>query len=111
MRPAQTPRWAASATLSLEPAAGWTLAGTLRHVGRQYEDDLESDALPAANTLNLYAAMPLTRRVGLVLRGENVTGTRVVTRNQEGPNDIGTPRNVGGGQGGGELPLTMPRQR
>src|SRR3546814_16156145 len=94
MRPAQTPRWAASATLSLEPAAGWTLAGTLRHVGRQYEDDLESDALPAATTLNLYAAMPLTRRAGLVLRGDTVTRTRVVTRTPAGSIDLGQTRTL-----------------
>nr|WP_246427328.1 TonB-dependent receptor [Sphingopyxis panaciterrulae] len=94
MRPAQTPRWAASATLSLAPAAGWTLAGTLRHVGRQYEDDLESDALPAATVLDLYAAMPLAGRFGLVLRGENVAGTRIVTRNQDGSIDLGTPRTL-----------------
>jgi len=93
-RPAQTPRWAASATLDLRPADGWTFAGTLRHVGAQYEDDLESDVLKPATTLDLYAELPVTRRMGVVLRAENVTGARVMTRNQGGSIDLGTPRTL-----------------
>ncbi|SNS28500.1 TonB-dependent receptor plug domain-containing protein [Sphingopyxis indica] len=93
-RPAQTPRWAASATLSLAPAPGWSLAGTLRYVGAQYEDDLESDILDAATTLDLYAEVPLAQRARLVLRAENVTDTRVMTRNQGGSIDLGTPRTL-----------------
>jgi len=93
-RPAQTPHWAASATLSLAPAPGWSLAGTLRYVGAQYEDDLESDVLKAATTLDLYAEVPLAPRARLVLRAENVTDTQVMTRNQGGSIDLGTPRTL-----------------
>ena len=103
-RPAQTPRWAGSATLSWSPADDWLVAGTLRHVGLQYEDDLESDALPAATTLDAYAEVPLGQRFALVLRGENLTGETIVTRNQGGSIDLGTPRTVWAG-----VKLRLPR--
>lgn len=91
-RPAQTPKYAASATFSWRPRTGWLLATTLRHVGAQFEDDLETDLLPAATTLDAYAEMPLAGPFSLVLRAENLTDTEVVTRNQAGSIDLGAPR-------------------
>lgn len=91
-RPAQTPRWAAGASLAWTPAPGWRLAASLRHVGAQFEDDLETDVLPAATTLGGYAQVPLGARLALVLRGENLTGETVVTRNSGGSIDLGAPR-------------------
>ena len=96
-RPSQTPRWAAGASLAWTPAAGWLLAASLRHVGAQFEDDLETDVLPAATTLGAYAKVPLGRRLALVLRGENLTGERVVTRNSGGSIDLGAPRTLWAG--------------
>lgn len=93
-RPAQTPKLAASATLTWRPAPGWRVAATLRHVGRQFEDDLETDALPAATTLDGFAQIPLREDLALVLRAENVTDTRIVTRNQAGSIDLGAPRTL-----------------
>jgi vitamin B12 transporter len=97
MRPAQTPRIAASATLGWQPRPGWSLAATLRHVGEQYEDDLETALLPAATTLDLFAEVPLSERFALVLRAENVTDTEVITRDQGGSIDLGAPRTVWAG--------------
>lgn len=94
LRPAQTPRWAGSATLRYALPGRTTLAATLRHVGAQFEDDLESDILPAATTLDAYLEAPLTRRFALVLRGENLTGETIVTRNQGGSIDLGAPRTI-----------------
>ena len=96
-RPAQTPELAASATLSWQPRAGWRLALTAKHVGAQYEDDLQTDLLPAATTLDAFAALPLGNRLQLVLRGENLTGTQIVTRNQAGSIDLGAPRTLWAG--------------
>ena len=96
-RPAQTPKLAASGTLSWRPRDGWQLATTLRHVGRQFEDDLESDALASATTLDAFAQVPLARGFSLVLRGENLTDERIVTRNQGGSIDLGVPRTVWAG--------------
>ncbi len=96
-RPAQTPKLAVSGTLSWRPRDGWLLAATLRHVGAQFEDDLETGILPAATTLDAYAEVPLAGRFSLVLRGENLTDTDVITRNQNGSIDLGAPRTVWAG--------------
>nr|WP_228243227.1 TonB-dependent receptor [Porphyrobacter sp. GA68] len=93
-RPAQSPRWAASASLRYRFSGDGSLTATLRHAGAQFEDDLETDFLPAATTLNAYAEVPITGRFGLLLRGENLTGETVITRNQEGSIDLGAPRTV-----------------
>lgn len=96
-RPAQTPRLAASATLGVAPATGWDVSATLRHVGQQYEDDLQVDSLKAATTLDLFAQVPLPRGVSLVLRAENLFDTDIVTRNAGGSMDLGNPRTVWAG--------------
>lgn len=96
-RPAQTPKIAASATLGWHPRAGLDVSLTLRHTGAQFEDDLQTDALPAATTLGAYAEVPLAAPFSLVLRGENLTDTQVVTRNQAGSIDLGAPRTVWAG--------------
>ena len=96
-RPAQTPRIAASATLSWQPRPRWRLALTLKHTGAQFEDDLQTDLLPAATTLDAFAALPLGRHFQLILRAENLTDTEVVTRKQAGSIDLGTPRTLWAG--------------
>jgi outer membrane receptor protein involved in Fe transport len=96
-RPAQTPKVAASATLAWRPRDGVTLSATLRHVGAQFEDDLEIDTLRAATTLDAYFEAPLAGPFSLVLRGENLTDTDVITRNQGGSIDLGTPRTLWAG--------------
>ena len=93
-RPAQSPKWAMSGTLSYTPAPGWTLATTLRHIGKVYESDLESDVLRAATTLDAFAEIPLAGHFSAVLRGENLFDEKVVTRNSGGSTDLGTPRTL-----------------
>ena len=92
-RPAQTPRAAASATL------GWSddttrVAATLRHVGKQFEDDLNVDRLPPATTVDFVARHAISRAVTIGLRAENLFDAKVVTRNQSGSQDLGTPRTL-----------------
>jgi vitamin B12 transporter len=96
-RPAQVPKFAASTTLAWRPDEGWLLAATLRHTGMQFEDDLETDRLPATTTLDAVATLPLGKRVSVVLRGENLTGETIVTRNQGGSIDLGVPRTLWAG--------------
>ncbi|MFZ9396629.1 MAG: TonB-dependent receptor plug domain-containing protein, partial [Erythrobacter sp.] len=90
--PPPPPPTAASASLGWAPCNRCELAATLRHVGAQFEDDLETDVLPAATTLGVFAQLPLTEKLGFVLRAENLTGERVVTRNSGGSIDLGAPR-------------------
>ena len=96
-RPAQTPAFAASASAAYRFGLRSFASLSLRHVGRQYEDDLESDALPAVTTLGGYAKIALEGRLALILRAENLFDERIVTRNQAGSIDYGTPRTFWGG--------------
>ena len=93
-RPPQTPEFSASATLAWEPSEGVRLAGTLRHVSSQFEDDQETDVLPSATTLNLFAQVPLSDAISVVARAENVFDETIVTRNARGAIDLGVPRTV-----------------
>ena len=92
--PAQTPRHAASATLAWAPRQGPSVSTTLRYVAKQYEDDLESDVLPDALTLDAVARLPVGHGVTVVARGENLFDETVVTRNAGGSIDLGTPRTL-----------------
>jgi outer membrane receptor protein involved in Fe transport len=96
-RPAQTPAFSASATLSYQPTDAMHFGATLRHVGKQFEGDLEDDALPAATTLDLFGEVEVLDRLSLVVRAENVFDEKVVTRNQAGSMDLGAPATVWGG--------------
>ncbi|PKP64610.1 MAG: TonB-dependent receptor, partial [Alphaproteobacteria bacterium HGW-Alphaproteobacteria-9] len=72
-RPAQTPEFAASVTLGWQPAPGWRVAGTLRHVAAQFEDDREADRLAPATTLDAFLTAPLAGALSIVVRAENLT--------------------------------------
>ncbi|MFM7349469.1 MAG: TonB-dependent receptor [Erythrobacter sp.] len=91
-RPAQTPRLATTMTLGWQPADGWRIAGTLRHTSAQFEDDRETDRLAPATTLDAFLSAPLFGKLALIVRGENLTGETVITRNQGGSIDLGAPR-------------------
>ena len=94
LRPAQTPKF--SGTL----AAGWQEDGkgaqlVLRRVGAQFDDDLNTDVLKAATTLDAYASWPLTERLQLVARAENLTNGLVMAGiNGDGSVERATPRTL-----------------
>lgn len=92
LRPAQTSRHSASGTLAWTPARGPSLSTTLRYVGKQYEDDLQTDALPHALTVDATASVPLAHGASLVGRVENLFDKAVYTRNAGGSIDLGTPQ-------------------
>jgi vitamin B12 transporter len=72
LRPAQVARHNASATL------GWKgLSLTARYVGPQFEDDQNLRRLRSAVTLDGAVNLPLTRGLGLSLRAENITNTKI----------------------------------
>ncbi len=96
-RPPQSPRWMAAASLAYTPAENTTVSISLRHVGDQFEDDLETDVLPAFTTLGAYAQVPLVGQLNLVLRGENLLDETIVTRNDGGDLDLGAPRTLWAG--------------
>ena len=78
LRPAQTPRHSASATLSWQGHGGAYAALTGRYTSSQYEDDLNIDLLPDAFTVDAIAVVPLTGAVAIEARAENLGDERVV---------------------------------
>ena len=92
LTPAQSPRHAASATLGWSRRSGPSLAATLHYVSGQYEDDLQTDRLRRAITLDAVGNLPLGHGITLSARAENLFDAKVVTRNSGGSIDLGTPR-------------------
>ena len=94
LRPAQTPKFAGTL------AASWQEGGkgvqlVLRRVGAQFDDDLNTDILKPATTLDAYAAWPLTNRLQLVARAENLTNALVMAGiNGDGSVERATPRTL-----------------
>ena len=92
---------------SIAPAIGCLMLFAITHAqalelhgnaridaGNTLVDDLETDVLPAATTIDAYAQLPLGKEMAIVLRGENLTDETIVTRNQGGSIDLGTPLTV-----------------
>jgi outer membrane receptor protein involved in Fe transport len=94
LRPAQTPNFAATL------AAGWSQDGrtaelVLRRVSGQYEDDLNTQLLEGATTVDAYGSWPVTTRVQLVARAENLFDALVpATINGDGSIERATPRTL-----------------
>ena len=93
-RPAQTPKVAATLAASWQRGAkGAQLV--LRHVGAQYEDDLNDRRLKSATTLDAFGSWPLTRRLQLVARAENLFDATVVAGiGGDGSVERATPRTL-----------------
>lgn len=92
LRPAQTPKFAGTLSASWE----WHGKGVelvLRRVGAQFEDDLNMRVLKGATTLEAFASWPLTRRLQLVARAENLTNALVMAGiGGDGSIERATPR-------------------
>ena len=94
LRPAQTPRHSASATLAWA-RKGARAALTARYTGDQYEDDLNRQRLPGAFTLDVAGRIPLGRSVAIEVRAENVTDARVLAAiSGDGIEERATPRTL-----------------
>ncbi|WP_375287269.1 TonB-dependent receptor [Sphingomonas sp.] len=94
LRPAQTPRDLASATI------GWrkgsvVVSTTLRYSAGQFDDDQNTRRLAAATTLDGYLALPLTRALAIEARGENLFDERVEAGiSGAGITELATPRTL-----------------
>jgi len=95
LRPAQTPRDQASATLAWDRPGLVRLGATVRYIGRQYEDDQNSRSLDDALTLDAVASVPLGRGFIGELRAENIADKRVeATAGADGTVERATPRTL-----------------
>ena len=94
LRPAQTPRFAGTLSGSWEQG-GKSAELVLRRVSDQFEDDLNTRILKGATTLDASAAWPLSRRVQLTARVENLTDALVMAAyNGDGSIERATPRTL-----------------
>ncbi|USI72083.1 TonB-dependent receptor [Sphingomonas morindae] len=95
LRPAQTARHAASATLGWQRRQGVAASATLRYVGPQFEDDQNSLVLRGAVTLDGSLRLPLSRAAAVELRAENLTNTLVMAAlSSDGTVERATPRTI-----------------
>ncbi len=94
LRPAQTPRIGLTGGLAWDKD-GRSLSLVVRHVSAQYEDDLNRDRLPPATTVDAFAAWPLSRRLQVFARGENMLDELVVAGiGSDGSVEHATPRTL-----------------
>lgn len=95
LRPAQTPRHSAAATLAWSPRHGARASLSARYVGDQFEDDLNRQALDQALTFDAALLWPLSRRLSLEVRAENVSDERVEAAvSSDGIIERATPRTL-----------------
>lgn len=95
LRPAQTPRHFLSATLGWHGGNGARAALSGRYVGSQYEDDLNALSLPHAATFDVSAYWPISGKLGIEARAENMLGARVAAAiSGDGVIERATPRTL-----------------
>lgn len=94
LRPAQTPKLALTGGLGWQ--AGRRAASlVVRHVGSQFEDDLNLRKLAPATTIGAFGELPLTERLQLIFRGDNLLNETVVaTLGDDGLVERASPRTL-----------------
>ena len=94
LRPAQTPKFAGTVSVSWQKD-GKGAEILVRRIGAQFDDDLNTDLLRGATSIDAYASWPLTRHLQLVARGENITNRLVEAGiNNDGSIERATPRTL-----------------
>jgi outer membrane receptor protein involved in Fe transport len=94
LRPAQTPNLVLTGALHWQDR-GRAASLLIRHVGAQFEDDLNRHRLPAATTVDAFLAWPVTKRLQLTARGENLLDEQVVAGiGEDGTVERATPRTL-----------------
>ena len=95
LRPAQTPRHLASATVAYEAPSHWRLSLTGRATSRQFDDDSNQRLLHAAATLDAAGDVPISRQLRLGVRAENLFDRRVEAAvSSDGVVERATPRTL-----------------
>ena len=97
-RLAQVPDHVVTVGVRWDNPAWVNVAATLRYVGRQYEDDLNTLPLNPYTTVDLQLSRPMTKWGEVFLAFENLLGERyAVQRTTDGIVTVGSPRLVRGG--------------
>ena len=94
LRPAQTPRFVLTGAISWERDRR-VASLIVRHVGNQFEDDLNQRSLRVATIVDGFAAWPLSRRLQMIFRAENLLNKVVEAGiGGDGAVERGTPRTL-----------------
>ena len=94
LHPAQTPN------LGLTGSIGWDDRGrsasiVIRHMGAQFEDDLNQHRLPPATIVDGFSAWPLFQHVHLIARAQNLFNVKVIAGIADDATvERGTPRTL-----------------
>jgi len=92
LRPAQTPKLVIAGRIAWE-RKDRAVAIEVRHVGAQFDDDLNQRRLPAATTVGAFVAWPIGKQIQLVGRAENLFNESVVAGiASDGITERATPR-------------------
>ncbi|MEQ1550193.1 TonB-dependent receptor [Sphingorhabdus sp.] len=96
LRPAQVPKHSAFASLDWSNiTVQWVAGIKLRYTGRQYEDDLNTQKLRAALTLDGFLRWePIQNKLGFEFRAENLFNARVEAANSNGIIERASPRSI-----------------
>jgi len=98
LRPAQAPRWSATAGIDWRLNDRLTLSARARHEGDRFDDDLNSRVLGAAFTLDGRVDLRLTGGVMIHAAAENLFDRDVeVSRTADGIAGLGQPRTLRAG--------------
>ena len=91
---AQTPELVLTGALAWEDR-GRSAAVQVRHVGSQFEEDRNQQLLPSATAVDAFGAWPLTRRLQLTARLQNLFDNEIIAgENDDGTRERATPRTM-----------------
>ena len=91
MRPLRAP----GRSIPAERLSSRSASILVRHVRAQYEDDLNQLRLPPATTIGAFVAWPLTERLQLIARADNLLNATVVAgADTDGSIEKATPRTL-----------------
>jgi outer membrane receptor protein involved in Fe transport len=93
LRPAQSPKWSATAGLRWRPSSALTLAADVSYESERFEDDVNSRALGAAAVVDLRADHELARGVFVYAALDNALDAEIETaETATGVESFGPPR-------------------
>ncbi|WP_156679042.1 TonB-dependent receptor [Sphingomonas profundi] len=94
LRPAQTPKHQASATLAYGRADAFRASATMRYVSGQYEDDQNMRTLADALTVDATVSLPVRHGISVEARAENLGDRRIETAVSNGVYERAAPRTL-----------------
>ncbi len=96
-RPSQTPRWTVTAGAQYTVIPKFTVSANLRYESDRYSDDINTELVPAATSVDVQARYEVMDNLSLYVASENVFNTRVASSNSSGLINYAAPRIIRAG--------------